>query len=74
MNWPSKGEIEEAMDVISRHPTPTDLVACALNLTTGRCASMPELSEAMRAKIKRCDFVLHLVDGRIIEVKGNDVL
>jgi len=64
MTWPSKGEIEEAIGVIARHPTPTDLVACALN--EGHAYSM--------AKVKRCDFVLTLTDGKVIEVKGNNIL
>jgi hypothetical protein len=60
---PSKGEIEEAMEVLARHPTPTDLVACAVNL-----ADIYQMSA-----IRRCDFMLHLVDGRTIEVKGNNI-
>jgi len=60
---PSKGEIQEAMDTLSRHPTPTDFVAIALNM------AMPAYSGI----VKRCDFVLHLTDGRTIEVKGNDI-
>lgn len=63
MNWPSAGEIEEAMDVLHRHPTPTDFVAVALNL-----------SEAQVTKIRSCDLVLHLTDGRTVTVKGNDIL
>ena len=59
---PSKGEIEEAMDVIARHPTPTDLVALAL---TGDSFG--------QGRIIRCDFILHRADGQTIEVKGNEI-
>lgn len=60
--FPTKEEVAQAMDVLSRHPTPTDFVALALNLRKGE------------RKVESCDFVLHLITGPAIFVKGNAIL